>query len=137
MKKNTSERNGTRVPVELLVHLVTDSEGKPELYYSFVNDITERKRAAEALRASEAFVRGVLNAAPEHVVVLDEHGVVSAVNEPWERFALEEWRCDPATCPLGRIILTFAAVRLRRATRRRKKRLKALRHCLLGNGRNS
>jgi PAS domain S-box-containing protein len=88
-EKEYLRKNGTRVPVELLVHLVTDSEGKPELYYSFVNDITERKRAAEALRASEAFVRGVLNALPEHVVVLDEHGVVSAVNEPWERFAIE------------------------------------------------
>ena len=88
-EKEYLRKNGTRVPVELLVHVVTNSEGKPELYYSFINDITERKRAAEALRASEAFVRGVLNALPEHVVVLDEHGAVSAVNEPWERFALE------------------------------------------------
>ena len=88
-EKEYIRKNGTRVPVELLVHLVTDSEGKPELYYSFVNDITERKRAAEAVRASEAFVRAVLNSLPEHVVVLDDHGVVSEVNEPWERFALE------------------------------------------------
>ena len=88
-EKEYIRKNGTRVPIELLVHLMTDSEGEPQFYYSFVNDITERKHAAEALRASEAFVRGVLNALPEHVVVLDEHGVVSAVNEPWERFAVE------------------------------------------------
>ena len=88
-KKEYIRKNGTRVPIELLVHLVTDSEGKPQFYYSFVNDITERKRAAEALRASEAFVRQVLNSLPEHVAVLDEHGVVTTVNEPWERFAID------------------------------------------------
>jgi len=88
-KKEYIKKNGTRVPIELLVHLETDSEGKPQFYYAFVNDITERKRAAEALRASEAFVREVLNSLPEHVVVLDEHGVVTAVNEPWERFAID------------------------------------------------
>jgi len=88
-EKEYLRKNGTRVPVELLVHVLTDSEGKPELYYSFVNDITERKRAAESVRASEVFVRAVLNSLPEHVVVLDDHGVVSEVNEPWERFALE------------------------------------------------
>ncbi|MGZ8955198.1 MAG: PAS domain S-box protein, partial [Methylovulum sp.] len=88
-EKEYIRKNGARVPIELLVHLVTDSEGKPQFYYAFVNDITERKRAAEAVRASEAFVRGVLNALPEHVVVLDEQGVVTTVNESWERFALE------------------------------------------------
>ena len=88
-EKEYIRKNGTRVPIELLVHLMTDSEGKPQFYYSFVNDITERKLAAEAVRASEAFVRAVLNSLPEHVVVLDNQGVVSAVNEPWEHFALE------------------------------------------------
>lgn len=88
-EKEYLRKNGTRVPIELLVHLVTDSEGKPVFYYSFVNDITERKRAADALRASEAFVREVLNSLPEHVAVLDDNGVVTAVNEPWERFAID------------------------------------------------
>jgi PAS domain S-box-containing protein len=88
-EKEYIRKNGTRVPIELLVHLMTDSEGKPQFYYSFVNDITERKLAAEAVRASEAFVRAVLNSLPEHVVVLDDLGVVTSVNEPWERFAIE------------------------------------------------
>jgi PAS domain S-box-containing protein len=68
---------------------VTDAEGKPVFYYAFINDITERKRAADALRSSEAFVREVLNSLPEHVVVMDDNGVVTAVNTPWERFAID------------------------------------------------
>lgn len=54
-----------------------------------VHDITKEKLASEAVKASELFVRTVLNSLPEHVVVLDHAGTVKAVNEPWERFASE------------------------------------------------
>lgn len=72
-----------------MVHLMTDADGKPQYYYAFVNDISERKRTAESLRASEAFVRDLLNSLPVQVAVLDDCGRVSTVNEPWERFARE------------------------------------------------
>jgi len=87
-EKEYIRKNGKRIPIELLVHLVTDPKGKPQFYYAFVNDITERKRAEEALRKSEAFSRELLNSLPERVVVLNDSGVVTAVNEPWERFAI-------------------------------------------------
>jgi len=48
-EKEYIRKNGTRVPIELLVHIVTDSEGIPRYYYSFITDITKRKRAEEAL----------------------------------------------------------------------------------------
>jgi len=54
-----------------------------------IHDITTEKQAEEAVLASEAFVRSVLNSLPEHVVVLDVNGTVTAVNEPWEHFAIE------------------------------------------------
>ncbi|MEQ1636197.1 MAG: PAS domain S-box protein [Methylococcales bacterium] len=63
--------------------------GDPRGAVGAFQDITEEKKAAEVVRLSEAFVRGVLNSLPEHVVVLDKQGVVTAVNEPWERFASE------------------------------------------------
>ena len=49
--------------------------------------ITERKRAQEALRASEDFKRSVLDSVAAHIAVLDEHGVIVETNEPWRRFA--------------------------------------------------
>jgi PAS domain S-box-containing protein len=49
-EKEYIRKDGTRVSIELLVHIVTDSEGNPEYYYSFVTDITERKLAEEALK---------------------------------------------------------------------------------------
>ena len=53
-EKEYIRKDGTRVPVELLVHLVRDEMGAPLYYFAFLNDITERKRTEAALRAGEA-----------------------------------------------------------------------------------
>ncbi len=52
-------------------------------------DITERKRAGDALRESEIFKAAILNSLSAHIAVLDREGQVISVNEPWTRFALE------------------------------------------------
>lgn len=54
-----------------------------------IHDITTEKQSEEVVIASDTFVRSVLNSLPEHVVVLDADGTVSAVNGPWERFSSE------------------------------------------------
>ncbi len=46
-------KDGSRVPVELLVQLVTDKLGSPACYYAFVTDISERKQTFEALKDRE------------------------------------------------------------------------------------
>ena len=49
-EKEYIRKDGTRVPVELLVHLGRDEAGTPQYYYSFITDITARKQAEEELR---------------------------------------------------------------------------------------
>ena len=49
-QKEYVRKDGTRVPIELLVHIVRDSEGRPDYYYSFLTDISDRKRMEEALQ---------------------------------------------------------------------------------------
>jgi PAS domain S-box-containing protein len=44
-EKEYLRKDGTRVPIELLVHLAADAAGNPLYYYSFITDITERRRA--------------------------------------------------------------------------------------------
>jgi PAS domain S-box-containing protein len=46
------------------------------------------QREAE-LRQSEAFKSGILDAMSSHVAVLDQHGVIVAVNTAWSRFAYD------------------------------------------------
>ena len=44
-EKEYIRKDGTRIPIELLVHLVKNNDGTPKYYYSFFTDITERKKA--------------------------------------------------------------------------------------------
>ena len=61
--------------------------GGQTLFTVILRDITERKRAADALQASEAFTRAVLDSLSAHVCVLDRNGVILQTNEAWKTFA--------------------------------------------------
>jgi len=52
-------------------------------------DFTERKRAEEKIRESEAFKNVILNSMEAEIAVLDHSGTIVAVNEPWLQFALQ------------------------------------------------
>ncbi|MBC8321877.1 MAG: PAS domain S-box protein [Bacteroidetes bacterium] len=49
-EKEYIKKDGSRIPVELLVHPRFDSDGNVEYYFAFVIDITERKQADEELK---------------------------------------------------------------------------------------
>jgi PAS domain S-box-containing protein len=56
-EKEYIRKDGTLVPIELLVHMVPGPDGAPQYYYSFVTDITERRAAEQELRESEQRMR--------------------------------------------------------------------------------
>ena len=53
---------------------VRDSKGRIIFYEGTLTDITERKRAEEALRSSEGELRALFEAIPDLVLVLDKDG---------------------------------------------------------------
>jgi PAS domain S-box-containing protein len=76
-------------------------QGKPcgRLWLHF--DITTLKQAEQALRQSERFKQAILDSLPAHVAVLDDRGIVTAVNESWLRFARENGPRDTKGVGVG------------------------------------
>jgi PAS domain S-box-containing protein len=84
-EKEYIRKDGTRAPIELLVHLIKDEEGQPLCYYSFINDISERKRNEEALRLSEEKFALAFAGNPAAIVLSRlEDGLLLDVNNTWE-----------------------------------------------------
>jgi PAS domain S-box-containing protein len=64
-------KDGREIPVVQSVAAHRDASGAVELFSMIMHDITDRKRAEEALRDSERRFRLHVDGAPEAIVVLD------------------------------------------------------------------
>ncbi|WP_048191065.1 PAS domain S-box protein [Methanobacterium sp. SMA-27] len=60
-EKEYIKKDGSIVPVELVVNPHLDSKGNVDHYFSFITNITERKEAEEALQDSETEYRDLFN----------------------------------------------------------------------------
>ncbi len=57
-------------------------------------DVTELVRENDRLREEGAFWQGTLDSLTAHIAVLDEYGVITAVNAAWQQFAQSEGGSD-------------------------------------------
>jgi len=62
-----------------------DSDGHPTRLLGVRMDIHQQVLAQQKLRESEALNLAVLNSVQAHIAVLDRHGMVVALNEPWRQ----------------------------------------------------
>ena len=76
-------KDNTEFPVEISLSPIETPEGT--LISSAIRDVTARKRAEKALRDSEAKFRGILESAPDAMVIVDAQGRIVLVNIETER----------------------------------------------------
>ena len=79
-EKEYIHKDGSIIPVEMVVDFFLDENDRPIGYYGFITDITERKSFERALIASEARFRLLYDEAPFGYHEIDLDGIITNVN---------------------------------------------------------
>jgi diguanylate cyclase (GGDEF)-like protein/PAS domain S-box-containing protein len=98
-------KDGTTLWVSRTITVVRDAGGKPQYFIRVIEDITQRRRIEEALQESERFAKSTIDGLSQHLCVLDEAGVILAVNSAWQAFAVAQG-ADPGQVGVGANYLT-------------------------------
>jgi len=80
MDKRYIRADGRQVWVHLSVSMVSSADGAPRHYVAQAQDLTERRSAEEALRASEARYRVLAEASEDVTTQLDLQGVITYIS---------------------------------------------------------
>jgi len=101
-------KDGTRFWASILITALRDEQGRVHSFVKLTRDISERKRAEEALHRSQAQLAGVIGSAMDAIISVDsKHSVVlfntaaermflcsarEAIGQPLDRFIPERFR---------------------------------------------
>ena len=77
--------------------LILDEAGQPQLLAGTVQDITERKKAEEALGQSVSMLRATLESTADGILVVDNNGRISGFNQQFAKL----WRIPQTVLDLG------------------------------------
>jgi PAS domain S-box-containing protein len=86
LEKRYVRKDGSPVWAELSVSLQRDVAGLPAYTVAAVQDVSDRKRAEEALRESEGRYRFLIQSIPQKIFTANASGDVDYFNQPWTEF---------------------------------------------------
>ncbi len=78
-------KEGRLIDVSVSLRPLRDGEGRIVGASATVRDVTEQKRVERALKSSEAHWRSVIESAVDGIIVIDQRGIVQALNPAAER----------------------------------------------------
>lgn len=84
-EKEYIRKDGTRVPIELLVHIKKDEKGKPLYYYSFLTDLTERKKLEKLYFKKAEELQLIIDSVPAFVFYKDTENRIIRSNTALEK----------------------------------------------------
>jgi PAS domain S-box-containing protein len=82
--KRYIRKDGTFIWADVTFTAIRQANGEFHHFMAFIEDVTEHKKAEEALMESEAFSSGVLNNAPDPIYVIEPDTTVKYVNTAFE-----------------------------------------------------
>jgi PAS domain S-box-containing protein len=74
-------KDGTTIWAQVAARFVRDDQGRPKGIVGVSREITQRRRAEQALRESEGRLNKVVNAARDAIIMIDREGNISLWNE--------------------------------------------------------
>lgn len=85
IEKRLFHKDGQVLFVSLSVSLEKNHEGEPLYFIAQIEDITDRKRGEEELRASRARFAGILDMAEDGIISVNRRGLITIFNKGAER----------------------------------------------------
>lgn len=79
-------KDSSKFPGKSTSALLKDACGE-ERTSMIIRDVSERKKAEQALKASESFSNGILDSLTSHIAVINLKGTILKVNKAWNTFA--------------------------------------------------
>jgi len=103
-QKEYIRKDGSRVPVEVLIYKLSEDDSNAQYYIGLISDITERKHLEEELQKSESHYRTLVESAIEGIVVIQDGAIkfanpVVAIGTGYSAAELQSMSLKELLCP--------------------------------------